>query len=148
MASSTPTIGATDIACPYGGDVSFDSAGRLQTVRDIPGDPAATKQRIEVILMQSPRPSDLEQNAIGRPDDLFNPDLGAGLRAIVGLRALSSLEAGVKSRTLKSLALDEAIAQAPAPTVSVTSSGPNYIVSVTAFTNDGSKINLTQALGG
>jgi hypothetical protein len=145
---ATPTVGSTDILCSYGGDISFDAFGKLQTVRDTPGNPAATQQRITVILMQSPRLFDLEQAAVGRPDDLFHPDLGAGLRAIVGQRPMQSLEDGVKARVMSALSLDTAIAQSPAPIVTVTSNGPYYTVSVTAFTASGDQLQVTHTTGG
>lgn len=148
MANATPTVGSTDVLMPYGGDLIFDSSGRLQVVRDTPGSPLATQQRITVILMQSPRLFDLEQVATGRPDDLFNPDLGAGLGAIVGERPLPALDAGVKARVIKALAEDAAIASSPAPTITTQSVGNTYIVTVTAYTISGDQIQVSHSVGG
>ncbi len=96
----------------------------------------------------SPRLIDVDGVAVGRPDDYFNPDLGAGLRVVVGGLPTPLLIDGIRTRILKALGVDTAIASAPAPVVDVVSDGPLLIITVTAFTNAGNRLDISRALGG
>jgi len=101
-----------------------------------------------VLIETSPRLIDVDGTAVGRPDDYFHPDYGAGLRAVVGALPWPAVSDGIRSRILKALSEDAAIAQAPAPVVTVASSGPQLVVSITAYTTSGNRLDLSRTLGG
>jgi len=140
--------GATDFLCPYGGGITFDASGSPVLVRDTDTAALATQQRIEVLLFTSPRLFDLDGIGVGRPDDLFHPDYGAGLRALVGRNPSPLVDAGVKARILKALSDDSAVVSSPPPTVTAVSVENRYYVVVTAFTTRGVPFTISRSPGG
>ena len=126
----------------------FDAQGHLVTVRDTSLSADATTQRIIVLILTSPRLISVDGVATGRPDDLFHPDFGAGLRVSVGALPYPALVSGIRARILKALASDGAIASAPAATVDVVSNGAQLVVNVTAYTNAGNRLDISRPLGG
>ena len=125
--------------------MSFDIYGHLLTVSDTPTYPYATVQRIQVLLLTSPRLIDVDGTAQGRPDDYFNPDFGAGLAVAVGELPTQALADGITARIMSALAADPAIAQSPAPSVGIVSSGPFYTVTVTFTTIAQQRVVLTHS---
>jgi hypothetical protein len=122
-------IGNADIDAPYGGDWSFTPQGDFATVADTFDNPAATQQRLYRLILTSPRLKDDNGSPLPgtRPDDLFHPDYGAGLRTIVGESVSAQLLNDAKSRILAALALDTGIVQFPAPAVTATDYGGGYV---------------------
>jgi hypothetical protein len=111
--------GTIDIAAPYGGDISLTATGDLALVVDTPYASPATEQRMVRIIMTSPILTDQDGTPLGRPDDLFNPTLGAGLPALVGQDDTSDVEAALIARVLASCAADPGISSSPPPAVTI-----------------------------
>lgn len=129
----------------YGGDFELDPVtSDLLLVIDQPGNPAATLQRLTRLLLTNPRPRDVDQNAIGLPDDLFHPDYGAGLGAAVGENFTPQLVNGMKARILAALANDPYISITPKPIVTISQSGALLTVSLSCYTVLGDPIVITQ----
>jgi hypothetical protein len=132
--------GAVEILLPYGGGFSVDSRGDLVLVQDMPGNPAATIQRLVQLIQTSPRLRDPGSgNFIGRADDLFNPDYGAGAAQDVGQLGTQGVLADLVSRIQAGIAIDPFIAAYPAPVVTAVNSTPGTIlvtVSCTAVTGE------------
>jgi len=128
---------------PYGGDLTWSAQGRPALVSDKPGAPAATQQQVEVLVMQAPRPFDVDGVAVGRPDNFFYPDRGGGLGAIVGTPASPKDIDAMRVRVQAGLAQVAGVAASPAPTVNESISGPTLVESVTCYTTGGDQITVT-----
>jgi phage baseplate assembly protein W len=132
---------AVDMLLPYGGPITFAANGDVAMVTDVPGDPAATRQRIVFALLTSPRLLDGQGNPISKADDPFHPDYGAGLPAAIGQNVTPALIAGITARVTQALALDPNVAASPTPTVTVTQpSLGTIVVDVTASAITGETI--------
>jgi hypothetical protein len=104
----------------WGGDLVPSSTGDALLAYDYPGDPQATKQRIQRIVNTTPRQWDPRTGAvISRGDDPFHPDWGAGLPAQVDELSTPQLLAFIQGQILKGLAGDSSIAPTPPPIVIV-----------------------------
>lgn len=133
----------------YGGDFELDpNTGDLLLVEDTPGNPAATKQRLTRLLLTTPRSSDLGTNdPLGFPDDVCNPDYGAGLPALVGVLPTQRVLSTVQSNLAKIIAADPYVASTPVPSVTVTSASGGFLfVVITCDTSDGDPLLLEQVL--
>lgn len=118
-------IGSVEIALPAGGDFSVMANGDLQLVADVPtvSPPAATTQRLIRLILSNARNVSQTDGIVSMPDDLFNPEWGASVRAAVGDPINATLTSTIQSRILKALALDPDIAASPAPVVTVQQTG-------------------------
>ncbi len=122
MSAGLP-IGNVELALEYGGDFTLDEQGNLALVIDTYDDPAATRQRITLLVMTNPTLYDNSGTPIARPDDLFNPSWGAGLRLAVGQDITPTLTSAISARIIAALANDPGIATSPAPIVTVVDEG-------------------------
>lgn len=120
-------IGNVEVALPYGGDLEADATGDLALLIDLPRDPAATRQRLYRLVMQAPILYDANGAPLSFPDDICNPNRGAGIGIIVGEPITDALLSGIKSRVLAALSTDPGVAQSPQPTVNVTDLGSGVV---------------------
>lgn len=111
-------MSSTEIFLDYGGDFFQQSNGDLVLATNSLGDPIATIQRIYRLLFTNPR-AFLDGAPTSMPDDVFNPDWGAGLPSVVGSMVTTQLLAAIQTRILQALSTDPTIAQTPAPTVAI-----------------------------
>ncbi len=124
----------------YGGGLQLQPNGDLLKVIDTPGNPAATQQRLARIILTNPLIKDAYGRPISRPDDLFNPTFGSGVRALVGEPVTPALTTQIQNQILMAIAQDPGIATNPAPVVTVLTDGNNdgyVLVSVTCYTVTG-----------
>ena len=112
--------GAVEIALVYGGVLTFQSNGDLQLSQDTPTSPQATFERVLRIVLTNPTTTDGNGNPIGRPDDLFHPSFGSGVKAAIGEPGTPALVQAVSARIIAAIQADPYIATSPAPTVSLT----------------------------
>jgi hypothetical protein len=115
---ATPT-GAVELKKPYDGDLELTPNGDLALLQDTFENAPATEQRVEHAAFTSPTPLNADGVAIGRPDDLFHPDYGAGLPQFLGEPFTPALVARIQAQMLMALARDPNVAQSPSPSVSV-----------------------------
>lgn len=139
---------AVDILLPYGGAAAWTSQGAPVLVKDTPASPAATKQQVTVLVMQSPRLIDVNGVGAGRPDNVFYPDRGGGLRAIVGSNPLPRFINAMKYRILSALGTKPSVALSPAPSVNTVSQDATLAVLVSCYTANGNLIQVSQSPGG
>jgi len=139
-------MGFIDVLLPYGGDISFTPDGDVQLVADTSLTTDASYQLVVRVVMTTPRLFDVDGVAIGRADDLFNPDWGGGLPAITGEPDTPTLRNGVSSRILAALALVPTIATTPAPSVTVNDDPADAEITfgVLAFTSAGNTVSAPQ----
>lgn len=125
-------LAAVEVLLPYGGDYSLTSTGDLQLVKDQPGNPAATTQRIIFLLLTNPG------------DDLFNLDYGAGCRATVGRPNVMANVDAIRRTISSALANDPFVAVSPGPTIGITLSPDNQsaIIAISFFSVIGQYVSL------
>ncbi len=115
----------------YGGDWQLDPVtADLLLVVDAPGNLTATTQRLTRLLFTTPRSFDLGTNQpLGAPDDICNPDYGAGLPSLVGelpTQAVQSLQRNLSAAIVS----DPYVATSPTPIVTVTNDKSGYLIVV------------------
>lgn len=126
---------AVEVALVYGGALAFQPNGDLVLSQDVPGNSQATYERILRIILTNPTITDASGVPIGRPDDLFHPAFGSGVRAAVGEPFTPSLVAQVTSRIVAALTSDASIASVPPPTVSMVQLSPGTIQLIVSCTS-------------
>ncbi|MDE2102101.1 MAG: hypothetical protein KGL39_32950 [Patescibacteria group bacterium] len=101
----------------------------------------ATTQRIMRLLLTNPRLVGSDGRPISTPDDLFNPDYGAGLPALVDQPVTTAFLANLQARILSALLSDPTIAPTPTPVVTVNLVGSAQVsVSIKANTITGQSV--------
>lgn len=145
--------GTVEWQWPWGGDLVQLPNGDIATVQDTYGSPDATIQRLEVLVMSIPTLKDDDGNAIGRADDVFNPDYGSGAPALVGESITIDVISSMQSRIEKALKGDPGIAPVPAPVVSIVDGGGGALnVTISGNTTTGQPFTTPafplQTLGG
>lgn len=111
-----------ELKLPWNGDLVQLPNGDLATIQDTFDSPAATIQRLEVIVMMNPTlRNEQTGQPMGRADDLFNEKIGSGARALVGELATDDVVAGIQARVAKAISIDPGIAKVPAPVIDVQS---------------------------
>jgi hypothetical protein len=140
--------GSVEVALAWGGDFQINALGDLVLAQDTPTSPAATTQRMIQLILTNPRLLDGNGNPIGRADDLFHPDYGAGLNRDVGELGTAGILADLVARIQAGIALDPGIAAFPAPVVTAVISTPGTaLVNVSVTTVTGQYVPVpTQAL--
>jgi len=125
-----------EMLCPVGGDISFDPlTGDIVGVVDAPRAPLATKQRISVLLSQSPGSFDPSTGRYYSPDDTFHPTVGVGLQRLVDSLDPQVAASEIRDRVLAGLAIMDDVVAQPAPTVTFTSVDPlAFVVGFTTVT--------------
>lgn len=143
MSTTAAPIGNVEIALDYGGDFSLDEQGNIALVIDTYDNPAATQQRVTLMVMTNPTLYDDNGTPIARADDMFNPTYGAGLRLAVGQDITPTLISGIRARIMAALAADPGIASVPAPTVDVTDEdNAILLVSISCDTVTGQSVTV------
>ncbi len=116
-------IGSISLDCPYNGDFTITPQGNLLLAQDTLDDPVASYQRLQRLILTNPTARDAQQNAIGRADDLFNPEYGSGVRATISKPGngvlVPAIIAGIVARVQNAIAQDAGFAKDPAPIVKV-----------------------------
>jgi hypothetical protein len=131
----------TDMARSYGGGMQFAANGDIQLVTDTPTDPACTRQHIIFLVLTNPRLIDVNGNPISPPDSVYFPDLGAGLRAIIGKKLTTAVLNDITARVTAALAQFPDVAATPVPTVTATQTSRNAIsLTISAYTASGTPI--------
>lgn len=153
MSTIGAPFGNVEVALTYGGDFSLDEQGNLALVIDTFDTPAATQQRITLLVMTSPTLEDQYGNPIAPPDDMFNPQWGGALRQAVGEDITPELISAITARIMRGLADDAGIAKSPSPTVTVTDQGNGLLfVTVECQTITGQSVTVNniplQVFGG
>lgn len=109
----------------YGGDLALTPTGDLLKVVDTPGNPAATIQVLTRIILTNPMLTNSAGQNVARPDDLFNPWFGSGVRALVGEPVTPNLVGSIQARILKAISSYPGIRSNPSPVVNVFTDGQN-----------------------
>jgi hypothetical protein len=107
----------TDVAQPYGADFVLTYNGDLALIQDTLDTPAATIQQLIRLCLTNPVLQDVDALSIGRPDNLFDGNYGAGLPIAVGEPITPALANGIVARILAALANSPSVSQTPAPSV-------------------------------
>lgn len=115
--------GTVEWQWPWNDDLVQLPNGDLATIQDTYDDPAATVQRLEVIVMMNPTLRDETGAAIGPADDLYNQDTGSGARALIGELADDDVVFNMRARVAKAISTDPGIAKVPAPVIDVQDQG-------------------------
>jgi hypothetical protein len=110
-------VSPIEAALTYGGDYQLTPSNDLATVQDTPFAAGATIQRVTFLILTNPALPNLNGNGTAEPDDMFNPNYGAGARAYVGRNATQANLNALQRNILNGLALDPFIANSPKPTV-------------------------------
>lgn len=121
-APSSQPIGSVEIAMTnfgWGGQMIMGPTGDVVLLQDVPGNPAATLQRIYRLMLTSCMTFDASHNPITCADDLFNVLWGVGLPSRVGQMFDNTFVSQITNQCLAALATDPGITETPAPTVSV-----------------------------
>lgn len=95
----------------YGGVLTVQPNGDWLLAQDTPGNPAATLQRVRRIMFYNARLVDANGTPISFSTDLFYPNDGSSIRALVGEPATATTLAAIKSRVLAGLATDPGLRQ-------------------------------------
>lgn len=120
--------GTVEFAFPWGGDLQQLPNGDLAVVQDAYDNPAATIQRLEVLIMTNPTlRNEQTGQPIGRADDIFNDSYGSGARALVGELITDDVIAGIQARVAKAVSGDPGVAKIPAPIIDVQDLGNGKI---------------------
>ena len=144
MSTTGAPLGNVEIALQYGGDFSLDEQGNIALVIDTYDNPAATIQRITLLILTSPTLVDDNGHPIARPDDLFYPNRGGALRLAVGQLSTPQLISDITARITAALANDPGIAATPAPSVVVTDDNNGILlvsVACTSIAGQGITVN-------
>ncbi len=129
--------GNVEIWLEPGGDFIQTENGDLLLAIDTANSADASRQRIQRLLLTNPRLVADDGTPVSTPDDLFNPDYGAGLPALVDQPITTAFLAQLQARILNALGNDPTIAQSPSPVVNVTQNGGTVNVSLVATTVTG-----------
>jgi hypothetical protein len=124
----------------YSSDIVLTATGDFLVLVDTPTDPAASIQRLNRIVLTDPLSYDADNNPAGRPDDLFNPWFGSGVRVAVGRPLTSALTAWIQNHVIAAIAADPNFSTIPAPSVTpyVDGTGDGQILlSITVSTMTG-----------
>jgi hypothetical protein len=124
----------------YGADISITPTGDFLVLVDTQDDPAASKQRLARIILTNPIGFDQFGNGVSRPDDLFNPWLGAGARYAIGKPLTPALITWLQNHIIAAIAADPNFTTSPPPIVQPfvdgTGNGQIYLY-VQAITSQG-----------
>ena len=126
-------VGRVDLAKNFGQGLTLTPQGDFAIVQDTVESPDATQQWVQYLLQTNPRLSDGQGGFLTRPDDLFNPDWGAGGGTFVGEMVTDSLLHDIQARTLQALFSDPFVAKNPAPTVTLTDLGGGFVLREISF---------------
>lgn len=114
--------GAVEISLAPGGDFQLQPNGDLVLAIDTNGATPATQQRLYRLLTTNPG------------DDLFNPQYGAGLPALVGQPTTAASIAQLRAKILSALLSDPSVASSPAPSITIQPVGTNALrISITCY---------------
>ncbi len=134
-------VGTVEWALEYGGDYQVDATGAPVLVYDAPGDPAATDQRIGIMLRMTPSYTD-DEGVPFAADDVNFPAYGAGLTVRVDELWSPQLEADITTDIVNSLSDDPGLDPSVAPTVVFETEDPLYAPTVTYQTVAGDYATL------
>ena len=122
--STTGPIGSTEIWLTPGGDFVQQENGDLLLAQDTAFTSDATIQRIQRLLLTNARLVSENGTPISAPGDLFNPNYGASLPALVDQPVTQAFINQLQARIQSALTTDPTISQNPAPSVSVSQTDP------------------------
>ena len=110
-------IGTADENGGWGGDILLTATGDFLVLVDTPGNPVASQQRLRRIVMTNPIGFDQYGNPVSRPDDLFNPWFGSGVRRALGQPLTATLAAWLQNQIFAGIAADPNFVTTPTPVV-------------------------------
>jgi len=110
-------IGTTDATGGWSGDIVLSATGDFVVLVDTAANPVASAQRLNRIILTNPIQYDQYSNPIGRPDDIFNPWLGSGIRALLGLPLTPNLTTKIQNQLGAAIAADPNYATTPLPVI-------------------------------
>lgn len=119
------TVGSTEIWLTPGGDFIQMENGDVLLAQDTPFTSDATIQRIQRLLTTNARLLSENGTPLSTPGDLFNPNYGASLPALVDQPVTAAFLANLQARIISALLTDPTIAAIPAPNVTVSQIDPN-----------------------
>jgi hypothetical protein len=130
-----------------GGDFVQEANGDLKLAVDSSTSTDATRQRLYRTLMTNPRIIAANRVPVSAPDDLFHPDFGAGLPALVG-QEIRFVVNQAQARIRRWLSVDPTIAQDPSPSIDVQQVGIGSVqINIKCFTKDGKPVTMSFPLG-
>lgn len=130
--------GSAELWLEPGGDFIQAENGDLLLAQDTAQTADATRQRIQRLLLTNPRLLDDAGRIISTPDDLFSPDWGAGLPALVDQPVTAAFISALQARIVSAVLSDPGIVANPAPSVTVTQQDTaTVIVGISAQTVSG-----------
>jgi hypothetical protein len=109
----------TEIYLDWNSDFVLDATGDLSVAQDSIYSAEATTQRLIRTLLTSPRIKASNGQYISVPDDLFNPDFGAGLRAAVDMGFSPKNIAALQTLIFSEIIKDPGVQTTPSPNVNI-----------------------------
>ena len=101
----------------WSGDLVLTGTGDFLVLVDTHDNPSASQQRLARIILTNPIAFDPYGNATSRPDDIFNPWLGSGVRYALGKPLTPALVAWLQNHIKAAIAADPNFTTSPEPIV-------------------------------